>query len=129
MSLRERIEALAAENRKGFTESERQTFIELRELLTRGEVRAAERSPAGQWTVNSWVKQGILLGFRMGEIADLSPADHTLVFLDKDTYPVQEFQTTDRVRIVPGGSSVRSGAHLAAGVVCMPPMYVNVGAY
>jgi 2,3,4,5-tetrahydropyridine-2-carboxylate N-succinyltransferase len=75
------------------------------------------------------VKRGILLGFRMGAIVDMSPADGSLQFLDKNTFPIRRFSTDDRVRIVPGGSSVRDGAYIAPGVVCMPPMFVNVGAY
>jgi 2,3,4,5-tetrahydropyridine-2,6-dicarboxylate N-succinyltransferase len=129
MSLRERIEELAARNTKEFTSADRESFLELRDALTRGEVRAAQRASSGEWVVNAWVKQGILLGFRMGQLVDLSPADHSLAFVDKDTYPIHAFGIAERVRVVPGGSSVRSGAYLAPGVVCMPPMYVNVGAY
>jgi 2,3,4,5-tetrahydropyridine-2-carboxylate N-succinyltransferase len=77
--------------------------------------------------VNAWVKQGILLGFRIGELAASGGAD--LSFVDKDTYPARHFAVADRVRVVPGGSSVREGAYVAPSVVCMPPMYINVGAY
>jgi 2,3,4,5-tetrahydropyridine-2,6-dicarboxylate N-succinyltransferase len=103
-------------------------FYELRDALTRGTVRAAEPDsthPLG-WRVNAWVKRGILLGFRIGQLVE-SGTD--LSFVDKHTYPAQHFTTGERVRVVPGGSSVRSGAYLAPGVVCMPPMYVNVGAH
>lgn len=94
--------------------------------LEAGRIRAAE--PDGDdWRANAWVKQGILLGFRLGAITDQSAGGFT--FLDKDTYPMRSFSTEDGVRIVPGGSSVRRGSHLARGVVCMPPMYVNVGAF
>src|SRR5438128_12562198 len=127
MSLRERIEALAAATRS-FTDADRATFAEFRAALTRGEIRAAERSAAGEWRANAWVKQGILLGFKMGALADLS-VDGTFRFFDKDTYPVRPTTLADRVRIVPGGSTIRDGAYVAPGVVCMPPMYVNVGAY
>ncbi|HEY9282104.1 MAG TPA: 2,3,4,5-tetrahydropyridine-2,6-dicarboxylate N-succinyltransferase, partial [Pyrinomonadaceae bacterium] len=89
---------------------------------------AAERDGDGRWRANAWVKQGILAGFRMGALVEMS-AHETLRFFDKDTYPVRATTAEDRVRIVPGGSSVRDGAYLAPGVVCMPPMYVNVGAY
>ncbi len=92
-------------------------------------MRAAERDASGHWRANAWVKQGILLGFRMGQLADMSPVDRSLIFYDKDTYPLRATTIDERVRIVPGGSSVRDGAYLAPGVVCMPPMYVNVGAY
>jgi 2,3,4,5-tetrahydropyridine-2,6-dicarboxylate N-succinyltransferase len=102
------------------------TFHQFREALTRGEIRAAEKK-SGQWQVNTWVKQGILLGFRLGELVE---TDHgALSFVDKSTYPARRFHIRDKVRVVPGGSSVRSGAYLAPGVICMPPMYVNVGAY
>ena len=100
--------------------------------LERGEVRAAERSGNGTWNAVPWVKRGILLGFRAGRLVDMSVGSTgggTLPFFDKHTYPVQSFTVERGVRLVPGGSSVRRGAHLAAGVVCMPPMYVNVGAW
>ena len=111
-------------------------FLELRLSLERGHLRAASpdfASPTG-WRVNAWVKQGILLGFRLGVLkafpaagpAATAPA---LSFVDKDTYPSQQFVPRDGVRIVPGGSSVRAGAFIARGVVCMPPMYINAGAY
>ncbi len=103
-------------------------FYELRDALTCGTIRAAEPDPTQPhgWRVNAWVKRGILLGFRIGQLVE-SGTD--LSFVDKHTYPVQRFAATERVRVVPGGSAVRSGAYLAPGVVCMPPMYVNVGAY
>ena len=103
-------------------------FFDLRDALSRGTVRAAEpdaEQPRG-WRVNAWVKRGILLGFRLGHLVETGAE---LSFVDKHTYPVQHFTADEKVRIVPGGSSVRSGAYLAPGVVCMPPMYVNVGAY
>lgn len=103
-------------------------FNQLRDSLEDGTVRSAEPDvthPHG-WRVNTWVKRGILLGFRLGK---LTAAGHDLSFVDKDTYPARQFTPAQQVRIVPGGSSVRRGAYLAPGVVCMPPMYVNVGAY
>jgi 2,3,4,5-tetrahydropyridine-2,6-dicarboxylate N-succinyltransferase len=105
----------------------RRVFQEFRRALTRGEVRAAEKQGA-HWRVNVWVKQGILLGFRLGELEDMS-GEGPLSFVDKSTFPVRRFKIEDKVRVVPGGSSVRSGAYLAPGVICMPPMYVNAGAY
>src|SRR5476651_509338 len=102
-------------------------FKEFREALTAGKIRAAEKKD-GQWQVNAWVKQGILLGFRLGELQDMSSAG-ALSFIDKSTFPARKFKVHDRIRVVPGGSSVRQGAYLAGGVICMPPMYVNVGAY
>jgi 2,3,4,5-tetrahydropyridine-2-carboxylate N-succinyltransferase len=128
MSLREAIETLAGAAARDYTAADRAVFAEFRDALTRGTIRAAERLPPATWRVNPWVKQGILLGFRMGALVDMS-AHATLRFFDKDTYPVRPTTLKDRVRIVPGGSSVRDGAYLAPGVICMPPMYVNVGAY
>jgi 2,3,4,5-tetrahydropyridine-2-carboxylate N-succinyltransferase len=103
----------------------RRAFLEFRDALTRGEVRAAEQVD-GQWRVNAWVKKGILLGFRIGELVESGDG---LSFVDKDTFPARRFHASERVRVVPGGSSVRMGAYVAASVVCMPPMYINVGAY
>lgn len=128
MPLRERIEELAAKADAPFTDADRALFAEFKSALNRGEIRAAEKSSSGQWSVNSWVKQGILLGFRMGVLVDMS-ASTSLRFFDKDTYPVRPLTVADEVRIVPGGSSIRDGAFVARGVVCMPPMYVNAGAY
>jgi len=129
MSLREQIENLAARAGGEFGDDDFALFNEFKALLNRGEIRAAERDSNGNWQTNAWVKRGILLGFRMGAIIDMSPVDHSLQFLDKHTYPVRKFSTHDRVRIVPGGSSIRDGAYIAEGVVCMPPMFVNAGAY
>ena len=128
MSLREEIEALTAIDLLDITRA-REVFSELKSALNRGEVRAAERDTEGTWRANTWVKRGILLGFRIGALKDMSPAEHSLRFFDKDTYPLRELKLEHNVRIVPGGSSIRDGAFVAPGVVCMPPMYVNVGAY
>jgi 2,3,4,5-tetrahydropyridine-2-carboxylate N-succinyltransferase len=99
--------------------------------LERGQVRAAERDAAGTWNAVPWVKRGILLGFRVGRIVDMTVGSGggSLPFFDKHTYPPQPMTLASGVRLVPGGSSVRRGAYLAPGVVCMPPMYVNVGAW
>jgi 2,3,4,5-tetrahydropyridine-2,6-dicarboxylate N-succinyltransferase len=104
-------------------------FLELRAALERGELRSAEpdSSTATGWRVNTWVKQGILLGFRLGALVEL-PGE-TLSLVDKSTYPLRRFSADDGVRIVAGGSSVRAGAYVARGVVCVPPMYINTGAY
>jgi 2,3,4,5-tetrahydropyridine-2,6-dicarboxylate N-succinyltransferase len=103
----------------------------LLDALESGALRAAARSDEGTWTAVPWVKQGILLAFRVGAIVDLSPATtpRGFSFLDKDTMPPRQFTLADGVRIVPGGSTVRRGAFLSPGVVCMPPMYVNVGSW
>jgi len=109
----------------------RDVFARLRAALSAGEVRAAEPDPSLPcgWRVNAWVKQGILLGFRFGDVVDMS-ADHgRWPFLDKDTMPLKRFTAASAVRVVPGGSTVRDGAFLGPGVVCMPPMYINIGAY
>jgi 2,3,4,5-tetrahydropyridine-2-carboxylate N-succinyltransferase len=128
MPLREQIESILQRPGNDFSPADRAVFKELKRSLNRGEVRAAEKTSSGEWQVNSWVKQGILLGFRMGKLADQSSASG-LKFFDKDTYPIRPTTIDENVRIVPGGSSIRDGAYIAPGVVCMPPMYVNVGAY
>jgi 2,3,4,5-tetrahydropyridine-2,6-dicarboxylate N-succinyltransferase len=121
------VESAAAADR----ETARGVFAELRAALSAGTVRAAEPDPASPfgWRVNAWVKQGILLGFRFGDLADVSMDHGRLPFYDKDTLPLKRPGLDARVRIVPGGSAVRDGAYLAPGVICMPPMYVNIGAW
>ncbi len=109
----------------------RAVFAQLREALSSGAVRAAEpdaSAPIG-WRVNAWVKQGILLGFKYGDMADASMDHGRLPFYDKDTLPLKKPGLAAGVRIVPGGSAIRDGAYLAPGVICMPPMYVNIGAW
>jgi 2,3,4,5-tetrahydropyridine-2-carboxylate N-succinyltransferase len=128
MPLREQIETIAARQDNKFSPDDRAVFEDLKRALNRGEVRAAEKGADGEWLVNSWVKQGLLLGFRMGAITDMS-AGESLKFFDKDTYPSRPTKIEDNVRIVPGGSTIRDGAYIAPGVVCMPPMFVNAGAY
>jgi 2,3,4,5-tetrahydropyridine-2-carboxylate N-succinyltransferase len=128
MQLQEQIEALASRTGKDYTPDDRELFAEFKNALNRGEVRAAERNASGDWVVNGWVKQGILLGFRMGVLIDMSGSSK-LRFFDKDTYPIRPTEISENIRIVPGGSSIRDGAYIAPGVVCMPPMYVNAGAY
>jgi len=124
-SLKSTIERLAAQGEVEHNPEARKTFLEFRDQLTQGKIRAAEKIN-GLWTVNAWVKQGILLGFRLGVLAEM-PAG--LSFVDKDTFPARQFTVADRVRVVPGGSSVREGAYVATSVICMPPMFINVGAY
>jgi len=130
-SLAEEIEALVAAGAAADREAARAAFARLREALSTGTVRAAQPDashPAG-WRVNAWVKQGILLGFRFGDTVDVSMDHGRWPFYDKDTLPLRRFAPGAGVRIVPGGSSVRDGAYLAPGVICMPPMYVNIGAW
>ena len=129
MPLREQIEQLAEREAREYSAADFALFNDFKSALNRGEVRAAERNAESKWETNAWVKRGILLGFRMGAIVEMSPADGGLQFLDKHTYPIRRFSPDDRVRIVPGGSSIRDGAYIAPGVVCMPPMFVNAGAY
>jgi 2,3,4,5-tetrahydropyridine-2,6-dicarboxylate N-succinyltransferase len=103
------------------------TFVRFRDALTAGQVRAAEKVD-GRWQTNSWVKEGILLGFRIGKLVESGDL-RVLSFVDKDTYPARHFAVSEQVRVIPGGSSVRSGAYVASSVVCMPPMFINAGAY
>jgi len=129
--LRDQIEELAAAGGAADRETARSTFARLRDALGAGRVRAAEpdaEAPGG-WRVNAWVKQGILMGFRSGDIADCSAHPDRLPFFDKDTLPVKRLDASMRVRLVPGGSSIRDGAFVGRGVICMPPMYINIGAY
>src|SRR5687768_15744380 len=128
MPLREQIEAIASRGDNRFTPADRAVFDELKRALNRGEVRAAEKDASGKWIVNSWVKQGILLGFRIGSIVDISTGE-SFRFFDKDTFPARPTTIEENVRIVPGGSTIRDGAYVAPGVVCMPPMFVNAGAF
>jgi 2,3,4,5-tetrahydropyridine-2-carboxylate N-succinyltransferase len=125
------IEALIAAGEHADRAAARAAFAGLRAALSAGEVRAAEPDPSTPtgWRVNAWVKQGILLGFRAGVVVDAS-ADHgRWPFSDKDTLPLRKLDVESGIRIVPGGSSVRDGAYLGRGVICMPPMYINIGAY
>jgi 2,3,4,5-tetrahydropyridine-2,6-dicarboxylate N-succinyltransferase len=125
--LGERIEAYFALPVESLGDEARAAFDELRDALECGEARAAE--PGGEgWRVNGWVKKGILLGFRLGQVIEMDPAGGQR-FFDKDTFPPRRLGLADRVRVVPGGTAVRSGAYLGPGVVIMPPAYVNVGAY
>jgi 2,3,4,5-tetrahydropyridine-2-carboxylate N-succinyltransferase len=121
--LRQRIERAAAEGGP----SARAAFDDLVAALEQGTVRAAEPAD-GAWRVNAWVKQGILLGFRLGQVVEIDPAG-PLRFFDKDTVPPRPLALEDGVRVVPGGTAVRRGAYLGPGVVIMPPAYVNIGAY
>ena len=129
--LSELIERLSASGASAPRDEARQAFAALRGALSAGTVRAAEpdaSTPSG-WRVNAWVKRGILLGFKFGETVDMS-ADHgRWPFADKDTLPLRKIEPGSGVRVVPGGSTVRDGAFIGRGVICMPPMFVNVGAY
>jgi len=114
-----------------YTEDQFHLFARFKQALNDGEARSAERASSTRtgWRVNAWVKKGILLGFRMGSIVSMSPDPIRLPMLDKATFPVKRLGPEDGVRLVPGGSSIRDGCYIGRGVVCMPPMYVNVGAW
>ena len=131
MTLQHEVEALVQQGDGADPTAAREVFTRLRTALSAGNVRAAEpdsASPTG-WRVNRWVKQGILLGFKFGEAADVSMDHGHWAFYDKDTLPLKRPGLSARVRIVPGGSSIRDGAYVAPGVICMPPMYINIGAW
>jgi len=125
------IERLAAAGTEAPKEDARRAFATLRGALAEGSVRAAEPDPSAPsgWKVNTWVKRGILLGFRFGETIDMSAERGRWPFFDKDTLPLKQVGAWSAVRIVPGGSTIRDGAYLGRGVICMPPMYINIGAY
>ena len=133
MSLQARVEQLQrAADANTIPADAEQVIHELLDALERGAVRAAARASDGKWSAVPWVKRGILLGFRIGKLTDMSipsMAEHRFSFVDKHTFPPREINVGDGVRVVPGGSTIRRGAHVASGVVCMPPMYVNVGAW
>ena len=129
--LPQQIEKLFDEPPAHYNAAHFELFREFKSALNRGELRAAEpdaESPTG-WRVNAWVKKGILLGFRMGKIVDMSIDSARQPFLDKSTYPPRPMTLGEGVRIVPGGSSIRDGTFVGRGVICMPPMFINVGAY
>lgn len=129
--LEKQIEALFDTKPTRYSEEDHQLFRTFKEELNAGRIRSAEpdaSQPSG-WRTNAWVKKGILVGFRMGATVDMSVNSAKQPFFDKDTYPVRHFSAVDGVRIVPGGSSIRDGCYIGRDVVCMPPMFVNAGAY
>lgn len=127
-NLQTQIESLFVKPASDLTTADRDIFTVFVEKLESGEIRSAEKQSDGNWKVNHWVKQGILVGFRLGKIVNMSGDEFQ--FYDKDTYPIQKINGVERsIRIVPGGSSIRRGSFIAKSVTCMPPMYINVGAY
>jgi 2,3,4,5-tetrahydropyridine-2,6-dicarboxylate N-succinyltransferase len=147
MNLQDRIDELFSRPTGQYGDEYFQAFDEFKAALNEGRIRAAEPSPTG-WKANAWVKKGILLGFRIGRVVEMSlqspsgacvepgstgeKADATAdghQFRDKHTYPLKHIPVERNVRVVPGGSSIRDGCYIGKGVVCMPPMYINVGAY
>ena len=125
------IEKLFDEKPQTYTEDHFRLFADFKAALNAGAIRAAEPDAAARsgWRVNGWVKKGILLGFRMGGVVDMSVDRTRQPFFDKATYPVKRFTAQSGIRIVPGGSSIRDGCFIGKGVTCMPPMYINAGAY
>ena len=127
MELNEKIERLL--NQSEFSADDREVFEEFKASLRRGDIRSAEKEADGNWHANAWVKQGILLGFKMGKMVEMSKDTETFRFFDKETFPLRPTSLSDKIRIVPGGSTIRDGSYVAQNVVLMPPCYVNVGAY
>src|SRR5688572_6510329 len=129
MDLKHKIEDLASADKTEFDAHDREIFEDFKAALRRGEIRAAEKDENGNWKTNAWVKQGILLGFKMGKMVNMSFSGESFQFFDKETYPLRPMNLDDKIRIVPGGSTIRDGSYVAPNVVLMPPCYVNVGAY
>jgi 2,3,4,5-tetrahydropyridine-2,6-dicarboxylate N-succinyltransferase len=129
--LQAEIEQLFDNKPEAYSDEHFSLFTSFKTALNQGRIRAAEPDPSTPtgWRVNAWVKKGILLGFRMGGITDMSIDAARQPFFDKSTYPVKCFTASSGVRIVPGGSSIRDGCFIGAGVTCMPPMFINAGAY
>ncbi|MGH7499727.1 MAG: 2,3,4,5-tetrahydropyridine-2,6-dicarboxylate N-succinyltransferase, partial [Gemmatimonadales bacterium] len=127
-ALRAAIQRYVSAVPEGEESAARAAFMELKAALNAGTVRSAERGPDGTWHANAWVKAGILLGFRLGRLAPMATGS-PFPYFDKDTYPLRPVSLDDGIRIVPGGSSIRDGCYVARGVVCVPPMWINVGAY
>ena len=129
--LQQQITALAEQGANAPKDQARETFARLRTELAAGRVRAADPDPSSPtgWRVNVWVKQGILVGFRCGEVVDMGIGKGRWPFFDKDTLPLKDLSVVEGLRVVPGGSTIRDGAYVGKGVICMAPMYINIGAY
>ncbi|MGI8638641.1 MAG: 2,3,4,5-tetrahydropyridine-2,6-dicarboxylate N-succinyltransferase [Pyrinomonadaceae bacterium] len=127
MNLQEKIEHLFTKSE--FDAPDHEVFNEFKTELREGRIRSAEKDKNGNWNANAWVKQGILLGFKMGKMIEMSKKTETFQFFDKETFPLRPMSLEDKVRIVPGGSTIRDGTYVAPNVVLMPPCYVNVGAF
>lgn len=127
MNLKESIEELFT--RTEFSDDDRAVYEQFKVALRSGEIRSAQKDAEGNWQANTWVKQGILLGFRMGKMVEISQPTETLKYFDKDTFPLRPMTLDDGVRIVIGGSAIRDGSYVAPTVVVVPPAYINVGAY
>lgn len=127
MNLQEKIEQLFTQSE--FDAQDHQTFNEFKTELRMGRIRSAEKDESGDWHANAWVKRGILAGFKMGKMVTMSFSGETFQFFDKETYPLRPMNLDDKIRIVPGGSTIRDGSYVGENVVLMPPCYVNVGAF
>ena len=127
MDLKNKIEELSTTS--DFTDDDRAIYEQFKAALRRGEIRSAEKDAEGNWRANAWVKKGILLGFRMGKMVEMSKPTETLQFFDKDTFPLRPMTLSDGIRIVMGGSAIRDGSYVAPSVVVVPPAYINVGSY
>ncbi|HUA17311.1 MAG TPA: 2,3,4,5-tetrahydropyridine-2,6-dicarboxylate N-succinyltransferase [Bryobacteraceae bacterium] len=129
--MRAEIERLFDEKPAHYTDEHFHVFQQFKQALNSGEIRAAEPDPSAKtgWRVNAWVKKGILLGFRMGTVVDMSINPTRQPWFDKATFPVQNLNADRGIRIVPGGSSIRDGCYIGKGVTCMPPMYINTGSW
>jgi 2,3,4,5-tetrahydropyridine-2-carboxylate N-succinyltransferase len=127
MDLAKKIENLFISKSTSLSEENFETFTEFKQALNEGRIRIAEKQN-NKWIINHWVKKGILLGFRIGTLDNIS-INENFVYYDKDTYPLKKIGLKNNIRLVPGGSSIRDGCYVSPGVVCMPPMYINVGAY
>ena len=127
MTLQEKIEQLFTKSE--FDAQDHEVFKDFKTELREGRIRAAEKNENGDWQTNVWVKQGILAGFKMGEMVTMSFSGETFQFFDKNTFPLRPMNLDDKIRIVPGGTTIRDGSYVAPNVVLMPPSYVNVGAY
>ncbi|MCA1622790.1 MAG: 2,3,4,5-tetrahydropyridine-2,6-dicarboxylate N-succinyltransferase [Acidobacteria bacterium] len=127
MNLQEKIEELFTKS--DFDAPDHEVFKDFKMALRRGEIRAAEKNENGDWQTNAWVKKGILVGFKMGKMVTMSFSGESFQFFDKETYPLRPMNLEDKIRIVPGGSTIRDGSFVGENVVLMPPCYVNVGAY
>lgn len=127
MILEHSVTTLYDSAKRDYSPKDIAVFASFMDALDNGRIRACEKI-GDVWVVNSWIKMGILLGFRMGRLIEY-PVSDTKSFFEKETFPEKRFQLSDEVRIVPGGSSVRIGAYIAKGVTIMPPAYINIGSW
>jgi 2,3,4,5-tetrahydropyridine-2,6-dicarboxylate N-succinyltransferase len=129
--MRADVERLFSVKAGEFKDQDFEIFARFKQALNAGEVRAAEPDASAKsgWRVNEWVKKGVLAGFRMGAVVDMSIDPARMPMFDKSTWPVRRMGVESGARIVPGGSSIRDGCYIGKGVTCMPPMYINTGTW